>query len=350
MGKFVPNTFQTFNEYVDELMALLTPEEYKCLIFAARHTLGWQDRINARLATISLTMFETGYTTEGGAIYGGTGMSRATIIRACDALDYYRVLIKVGAPTSDGQKYELSESPDIIGLKQRATDQKEAARNRTRRGAHVSKAKRDEKRATSTSDAPVGSTSDVPGEAVRPTYQKEYVGRTGSGTSDVLNQSHPQNHLQSHRDQGTINDETVAIIASLYEQTFGGVIAYKTSSELIDMAKEYPLDWLRQAFAITKERAARSLRYTQTILDGWNKNGKDGKPQTDSVSVRSHAATNDLLGRYTAQFLTELSDEPIATYLIDHATELRRKNWLSYGKRGWARQLAEARIADEVRS
>jgi|GEM_PF-6595813 len=350
MGKFVPNTFQTFNDYVDELMALLTPEEYKCLIFAARHVMGWQDRINARRAAISLTMFETGYTTEGGAIYGGTGMNRATIIRACDALDFYRVLIKVGEPTSDGQGYELSESPDMIGLLQRATDQKEAARNRTSRGARVSKAKRDEKRATSTSDAPVGSTSDVPGEAVRRTYQKEYVRRTTTSTSDVLNQNHLQSHPQSHRDQGTTTDETVAIIASLYEQTFGGVIAFKTSSELIDMAKEHPLDWLREAFAITKERKARSLRYTQTILDGWTKNGKDGTPQTDSVSARSHAATNDLLGRYTAQHLAELSDEPIDTYLSDLLPELRRKNWLLYGKRGLARQLAEARIADEVRS
>lgn len=43
-SKILPNSFQTPNFFVDECMALLTGNEYKCLSFVARKTFGWQKR------------------------------------------------------------------------------------------------------------------------------------------------------------------------------------------------------------------------------------------------------------------------------------------------------------------
>ena len=41
---FVPNSFQTPNDYVDEIMPYLTGEEFKVLIYAVRRILGFQKR------------------------------------------------------------------------------------------------------------------------------------------------------------------------------------------------------------------------------------------------------------------------------------------------------------------
>lgn len=104
----VPNTFQTFNSYVDDAMYLLTDGELRCLLFATRHIMGWQDKIDKRQGFISLSMFEGGFLTKDGRQYHGCGLGRKAIITATNDLVRFGFLEKVGTAGRDGQEWKLS--------------------------------------------------------------------------------------------------------------------------------------------------------------------------------------------------------------------------------------------------
>ena len=263
VAKIIPNAFQSPNDYVDVAMELLSGEEYKCLSFAARHILGWQDKINSREGVISLSMFEHGYTDASGGRYGGTGINRAAIQAALEALTIHRLLVKLGDPTPDGQRWQLGESPDWEGLAQRRAQQAADRRRRTEKAT----AARQASRAAGTSDVPV-----------RGTYQSQYVGRTDASTSDVLNQSHIKTN-QNQREEPADRPN----IFILYEQTFG-LISPTIVDALKDAAQEFPADWLADAFELTHKRRGRTWNYTRAILDNWQKFGRDPQPPAPQPS------------------------------------------------------------------
>lgn len=105
--RYIPNSFQVPNVYIDELMALLTPEEFKVLIFTVRHIFGWHDKLAVRRGHISLSVYVGGFSTSKGDTYGGTGLSRPTVVRCLDALAAYGILEKVGKPGKEGQMWTL---------------------------------------------------------------------------------------------------------------------------------------------------------------------------------------------------------------------------------------------------
>lgn len=258
-AKIIPNSFQSPNDYVDVAMELLTGEEYKCLSFAARHILGWQDKINSREGVISLSMFEHGYTDGGGEHYGGTGITRAAVQTALRSLVTFKLLIELGEPTPEGQRWQLGSAPDWDGLLQRDAEKKAAARDRTAKATAARLAKRE------------AGTSDVP---VRATNQSQYVGRTEGGSSDVLNQNQ-SNPFQNQ-------EITRARIFELYEQTFG-LITPTYVDDLKDATNEFPLEWLEDAFALTKDKGGRTWKYTRKILDGWQKHGRGAPPNKPAL-------------------------------------------------------------------
>lgn len=116
MSKYIPNSFQTPNIVIDELMSLLNEGELKCYLFAIRHVYGWQDKIERGYAHISLSMFEDGFSQ-----FSGTGLTRPTITKSLKVLVKYGVLIKVETDEtySKGQAYAIGENPDIEGLENR---------------------------------------------------------------------------------------------------------------------------------------------------------------------------------------------------------------------------------------
>lgn len=168
-------------------MELLTGEEYKCLSFAARHILGWQDRINERRGAISFTMFEHGYTTQDGQRYGGTGLSRRAIQRALDdGLVKYIFLVKREA-TPAGQVYEISDTPNWAGLIQRQEMQRIMDLRRTSKARLNRTGKSDKPEVVSLANQ----------LEVSPTNRDKLVPLTEAGKSDKLNQSHIQSHDQN---------------------------------------------------------------------------------------------------------------------------------------------------------
>jgi len=74
-SNYIPNSFQTPNVLVDEIMPLLTPQEWLVLSFATRHILGWHDRIHERRAPISLSR-NTGCTAQSRPSGERSGLAR----------------------------------------------------------------------------------------------------------------------------------------------------------------------------------------------------------------------------------------------------------------------------------
>jgi hypothetical protein len=99
MSKIIPNSFQTPNYYVDVLMELLTPEEFKVLSYASRRIFGFQKRKDR----ISLSQFTTGTTNDDNEkLDTGTGMSINTVRKCLASLSKYGIIRKI-APNNPKQ-------------------------------------------------------------------------------------------------------------------------------------------------------------------------------------------------------------------------------------------------------
>ncbi len=181
----IPNSFQVPNVYIDRLMPLLTDTEFRVLMFAVRHILGWQDTIGQRAARLSLSAFENGYRGS-----EGVGLGRAAIVKALEGLEHFGVLRRVGEPTRSGQMWELGEAIDWEGLKKRRSERQVKNRRRTQSAVSArAGAVRATNQRSGTSDVPESGTSDIP--AVRATNQKSGMcDEPKTGTSDVPNKTH----------------------------------------------------------------------------------------------------------------------------------------------------------------
>jgi hypothetical protein len=149
----IPNSFQTPNLLVDELMPYLEPIEVVVMLFAIRKILGFQEKIERGEANISLSVFEA------------TGLGRGGIRAATEALDKYKILLKIGNPSEAGQLYRIQEDAEQIdweGLRERRQARDKLQSERTVKATEGRAKKR-------------GVTSDVP----------PYVGRNTPVTSDV---------------------------------------------------------------------------------------------------------------------------------------------------------------------
>lgn len=93
MSKFIPNSFQIPNAFVDEMLAKVSGNASKCYLIIARKTRGWQKECDK----ISRTQFMK-----------LSGLSKPTVIKACDEL----IELKILKSEESGQDilYELDES------------------------------------------------------------------------------------------------------------------------------------------------------------------------------------------------------------------------------------------------
>ena len=188
MGSYIPNSFQTPNVLVDEIMPLLTPQEYVVLSFAVRHILGWQDTIENRKNRISISRFVK------------CGLARTTIMTALDQLVQFRLLEPIGEPTAQGQMWRLTfdNEPDIDGLINRKQDRSLKYSDRT----SVARA--------SLSHRPVVSQTD----------QSQSVPQTSGGLSHRHNKTHSSNtnsNTSMPNGNGTSPKQSKQYLDSLFE-------------------------------------------------------------------------------------------------------------------------------------
>lgn len=131
----IPNSYQKPNFFVDHLLYFLTSDEAKVLDLAIREIYGWRDSIAARRANIALSVFSEGKVLKstGERVAWGTGLSVGTCRKCLDALCSFGIMVKLGAPSPDGQCYGLQENPDAIAwdaLKARRAEMEDTAKRR----------------------------------------------------------------------------------------------------------------------------------------------------------------------------------------------------------------------------
>lgn len=110
--KFIPNSFQVPNVYIDEYLHMLSNSEIKVLLYAMRRIFGFQKRTDR----ISISQFCDGVKNKDGDILDhGTGLSPATVIKSLDKLIEYGLIIKVADNNgkNEGTLYQLSAMPDV---------------------------------------------------------------------------------------------------------------------------------------------------------------------------------------------------------------------------------------------
>jgi len=270
----VPNSFQTPNAHVDEVMQFLTGDEYKVLNFATRHIMGWQDSIAERQNSISLTVFEKGFVTKAGKQFSGCGLSRPTIIKVLEELEAFGLLMKVGKPTSKGQVWRLSETVDWDRLIQRMDKKRSSGRDRTLKA-------REKKAVNGTNQRVV---NPVNQQVVSETNQRGLMPLTDSGKSHLLNQTHLQIQQQNHQQKEAAAADN---IFTLFEKAFGKKLFEKAAAsavmrgELNDMQEEYPLEWVEEAFRETALASVGSpVKYARAIL----KRKRDDKERADALA------------------------------------------------------------------
>lgn len=112
---FVPNSFQTPNGYVDDLMPFLTGEEYKVLIYATRRILGFQKRQDR----ISLSQFTDGTKSikDGRTLDNGTGLGKETVIKCLANLVRFGLMVKEAdndPKTNEGTLWSLQWDENLV--------------------------------------------------------------------------------------------------------------------------------------------------------------------------------------------------------------------------------------------
>jgi hypothetical protein len=141
-SKFIPNSFQTPNAYVDELMAFLTAEEWKVLSYAVRKIFGFQKRQDR----ISKSQFMIGSKDENGEWYDhGTGLGDTAVSRALDSLVAFGILLILAENDihkNEGKLYGLQLNEALIdteALHKRMEDQQAADKARMERARSARK-------------------------------------------------------------------------------------------------------------------------------------------------------------------------------------------------------------------
>ena len=86
-SKFIPNFLQVPNAVIDELLPDLTGAELKCYLVVIRKTKGW----NKESDNISISQFMK-----------ATGLSNSAVIKACESLVKYGLLVKENGARNTG--------------------------------------------------------------------------------------------------------------------------------------------------------------------------------------------------------------------------------------------------------
>lgn len=321
MSKIIPNTFMCFNTYVDRAMYQLSDSELRVLLFATRHILGWQDKIDSRRGRISISMFVEGFesTDEDGVVtvYKGCGLGEAAVRTACNSLHKLGFLKKIGEPTLKGQQWQLGESPNWTALEVRTSDQAAKRKHQVEKASAAATVKR---LGVSLNDTQVTSDDTLTSDDTQGVSLND---RSWVSFNEVQ-QSHIQSHDQNQVKAAAIeppplpqiptvknslvvqpqpiqsavavapilvppplppNDEPLPEPAPIYafyvenmRQQVNGIIKDK----LVDWVKDVGEQWVRDAIVEAVTHNVPTWAYAEACLESWVKFGRD-KPRPSSV-------------------------------------------------------------------
>lgn len=253
----IPNTFYMPNVYVDEIMPLLTPEEWVVLTYAVRRIFGFHKRQDH----ISLSQFRHGTRTRTGKrLDGGTGFSKDAIRSALESLETFKILVKVAEndPYQNlGAAYRLQYQANEIdweALEERQANKALTGRQRT----ESARLKREANRVAVLSHSTGGVMSDSTVHRPAPGN----VGQTGGGNV-------PQSHNKQIKYRETQQQQQPQNVVVVVAENSGNqpTTTYKFLRALrIGAAKEFANEPLDLVMAYV-ERVGKDCHPAQLVED-----------------------------------------------------------------------------------
>jgi hypothetical protein len=108
------NYTKLYNQFLDEFVGLMTPQEVIVFLCILRHTHGF----NRPTARLSVSVLQNGFTDNTGNEYIGTNFSRATVVKALDGLIKYGFITKI-TTNRKGTVYSINADVKVEELKER---------------------------------------------------------------------------------------------------------------------------------------------------------------------------------------------------------------------------------------
>jgi DnaD/phage-associated family protein len=260
------NFFIVPNIFTDKLMNLLTPEEFKILIYMARRIYGFHKTSDQ----IGLSQFARGIKTSAGEqLDYGVGLAPNTIRKALENLKSFGVIIEVKKATSiAAAEYALQNDiagVDLNGLETRLLN-RAGFQNQSQEGVS---------RREGVSPGDIGGIS--PGDigGISPGDIGVYHG--------VIEQKKEEIKRKKERNKGVssnFSDNFFEVKNPLEAQAFRdlenltGSLNATMAQELSYLLSEYKPEWVIEAIAESSLRNVRNLKYIAGILKRWKASGK----------------------------------------------------------------------------
>lgn len=334
MVKYIANTFQTPNAHVDEIMTLLTGDQYKVLSFATRHINGWHDRPEKYEGRIALSIFVDGFVTPEGTRYGGCGLNRNTVIEILDQLVTFGLLVRVGEPTQDGQKWTLGKSPNLELITSNEKTKKRTEANK-RRAEKMNEARRLKRQAVSSDEPPQGvscdeppvSCDEPPGVSCDDTHINTC--KTHAKESVVSDETHSQSQETEKKPRTArqrANDEASAMLIKALGDAWGAQAVKADEKDYLIIARKLvqsnvPMSEFKWFVTFQKRKAAEGNYKIQTIW-GLVANGRISNYVAARDAYRAEQESGKVRGPWQGAGDTEVTAQYHQTWTPDTATAM----------------------------
>lgn len=266
-NRIIPNAYQSPNFYVDDLLPLLTGEEWKCMSFVIRKTLGWQ-KFSDRLAK--------------SVIASATGLSEGTVDKCMANLVSFGLIERKNENTGahDGIEYGVQMHDEKI-VWSALEDRKQAIKTRnSKRIESARKALKIKALATQhvaqtpsvpqpgRSAVPQPPTPSVPQGTQKPIKTKIL---TTTGGDQNASETTDEEKAKAERVFKHFQDNICMLTPVLADQ-------------IGDAIDRYPEAWITDAINEAVVNSARKWSYINTILTRWSTEGRDKKKETPHVT------------------------------------------------------------------
>ncbi|WP_315090962.1 replication protein [Aggregatibacter segnis] len=236
-SKFIPNFLQVPNAVIDELLPDLTGAELKCYLVVIRKTKGW----NKESDNISISQFMK-----------ATGLSNSAVIKACESLVKYGLLVKENGSRNTGVYTVNSYSKTTYEKSSQVTCEESSPVKKVH--------------STYEKSSQVTCEESSPVKKVHSTYEK-------SSQVTCEESSHTINNIKNTT-QNTNTNLTVS-----------NARARKTSKSAVEILEQFGITGQLAKDFIAHRKAKKSV-ITETVLNGFQRESdKAGIPLAEAIEI-----------------------------------------------------------------
>lgn len=251
-SRIIPNAYQSPNFYVDDLLNLLTGEEWKCMSFLIRKTLGWQ-KTKDRLAK--------------SVIANATGLSESTVEKCMANLKAFGLALRLSENNAANDGIEWGVQMDDEQINWSALEERRQqiiAKNVERTEAARKAAAYKRALGWDEMGGDVAHGGDV-GQTAGGDVTQTAGGDVGQGTQKTIKANEKEREIAS-------TDSAFPEIVNALEALVGGLKG--DDARLIGIwLEKHTVERIKQAIEVARGNGARSAKYVDEVLISWEAHG-----------------------------------------------------------------------------